>query len=106
MLQNLVENAIKFNRPGGRVAVSLSHHDGHVEVEVSDTGCGIAPDHLPHIFDRFFTADPSRGGSNPGAGLGLAIAQRIVIGHGSRLTVASEPGQGATFRFSLPCAAL
>lgn len=106
VLQNLVENAIKFNRPSGRVAVSLSHHDGHVEVEVSDTGCGITPDHLPHIFDRFFTADPSRGGSNPGAGLGLAIAQRIVIGHGSRLTVASEPGQGATFRFSLPCAAL
>lgn len=106
VLQNLVENAIKFNRPGGRVTVSLRDLGGHVEVEVSDTGRGIAPDHLPHIFDRFFTADPSRGGSSPGAGLGLAIAQRIVTGHGSRLTVASEPGQGATFRFKLPCAAL
>lgn len=104
VLQNLVENGIKFNRPGGSVTVAATVLPGAVQIEVRDTGRGIAPEHLPHIFDRFFTADPSRGGDCPGSGLGLAIASRILAGHGSRLEVESRPGEGTAFRFQLPIA--
>lgn len=104
VLQNLVENGIKFNRPGGEVTVAAARQAGLIRIEVRDTGRGIAAEHLPHVFDRFFTADPSRGGENPGAGLGLAIASRIVEAHGDRLEVESRAGEGTVFRFRLPIA--
>ncbi|MBK7701829.1 MAG: HAMP domain-containing histidine kinase [bacterium] len=107
VLQNLADNAIKFNRRGGEVRVSLRRlQDGPgdgVAVEVGDTGIGIGNDDLPHVFERFYTVDKSRSG-NTGSGLGLAIAHQIVSGHGSDLTVESREGGGTTFRFSLPAA--
>ncbi len=104
VLQNLLENGIKFNRPGGRVTVTLRPRDGGAEVEVRDDGRGIAPADLPRIFDRFYIADQSRSGRGHGAGLGLAIAQRIVEGHGGALAVESRLGEGSAFRFTLPAA--
>lgn len=110
-LQNLVENAIKFNRPQGRVAVALTAADGRVQVTVADTGQGIDAIDLPHVFERFYTGDAARTrrGDAPAqlrhsSGLGLAIAAKVVEAHGSRLEVASRPGEGATFSFSLPVA--
>jgi signal transduction histidine kinase len=110
-LQNLVENAIKFNRPQGRVAVALAAHEGRVRVTVADTGQGIDAADLPHVFERFYTGDAARTrrGDAPaqlrhGTGLGLAIAAKVVEAHGSRLEVDSRPGEGATFTFSLPVA--
>ncbi|MBU8870752.1 MAG: HAMP domain-containing histidine kinase [Gemmatimonadales bacterium] len=115
VLQNLVENGIKFNRPGGSVKVVLTPNLDRVNVAVTDTGIGIAPEDQPHIFERFFTGDKSR--SRPdlpnemdsirdhlgrSAGLGLSIAAKIAAGHDSNLTVESEPGSGTTFRFNLP----
>ena len=114
VLQNLVENGIKFTPAGGRVSVCARRDDGGVCVEVRDTGIGIAPDDLPHIFERFYTGDKSRTvvraerGSDDhlsrSSGLGLAIASRIVEGHGSRLEVQSSPGAGSLFRFRLAAA--
>ena len=104
VLQNLVENAIKFNRPGGRVTITLRADGEGVVTEVRDTGIGIAPGDLPRIFDRFYTADPSRAGAQHGAGLGLAIAARILEGHGACLAAESPPGEGTVFRFTLPAA--
>jgi len=110
VLQNLVENGIKFTPGGGRVAVRARRRDRALEVEVADTGIGIDPEDLPHIFERFYTGDKSRTalrgkGSDDhlsrSSGLGLAIAARIVEGHGSRLEVRSSPGTGSLFRFRL-----
>ncbi len=117
VLQNLVENGIKFNRMGGKVVIRLAGAGERVNVEVADTGLGIAPEDLPHIFKRFFTADRSRtrNSANPtlntvrehlgqSSGLGLAIASKIVAGHSSILQVESQVEEGTTFRFSLQAA--
>lgn len=114
VLQNLIENGIKFNREGGSVTVGLERAEhNRVGVFVRDTGLGIAPEDLPHIFRRFYTADKSRSRTtSPGvatvkqhlgqsSGLGLAIASKIVAGHGSELKVESRLGAGTTFRFTL-----
>ena len=72
---------------------------------VSDTGVGVAPEHLPRLFERFYRADPARSRDDGGGtGIGLAIARSIVEGHGGRITAESEPGRGATFTFDLPAA--
>ncbi len=102
VLQNLVENGIKFNRQGGEVVISATAAAQAIEIAVSDSGCGIPPDDLPRIFERFFTGDPSRSGREHGVGLGLAIAQRIIEAHGEKLEVTSRVGEGAIFRFRLP----
>jgi len=102
VLQNLVENAVKFNREGGEVHLRVIGHDDGVDLEVRDTGIGIASEDLPHVFERFYTAEKSR--TTKGAGLGLAIAHRIVTGHGGELTVESREGVGTAFRFDLPAA--
>ncbi|MBK8166665.1 MAG: HAMP domain-containing histidine kinase [bacterium] len=111
ILQNLVENAIKFNRPQGHVTVSLTAVDRQVRVAVSDTGQGIAEADLPHVFERFYTGDAARtrhgdahGQLKHSSGLGLAIASRLVEAHGGQLEVDSRAGQGAEFRFNLPAA--
>ena len=100
-LGNLVANAIKFTARGGRVTVVAESAGDVVEVSVSDTGCGIERGHLPHIFDRYWQADPR---SRKGVGLGLSIVRGIVEAHGGSISVVSRIGAGTTFRFRLPTA--
>jgi signal transduction histidine kinase len=104
MLLNLVTNAIKYTPPGGTVSLGLAQEDGAVVFTVADTGIGIAPGDLPHIFDRFWRADParSRTGARPGTGLGLAITKWIAEAHGGSITVQSRPGRGSVFTVRLP----
>jgi signal transduction histidine kinase len=104
MLLNLVTNAIKYTPQGGTVDLSLADQDGAVSITVRDTGIGIAPGDLPHIFDRFWRADParSRTGDRPGTGLGLAITKWIAEAHGGTITVQSRPGRGTVFTVRLP----
>ncbi len=104
MLLNLLTNAIKYTPAGGTVALTLSQEDGSVVFSVADTGIGIAPGDLPHIFDRFWRADParSRTGDRPGTGLGLAITKWIAEAHGGSITVQSRPGRGSLFTVRLP----
>jgi signal transduction histidine kinase len=102
VLSNLVANALRHTPAGGRVLVvgTASPDAGTVTIRVSDTGPGIAPDLLPHVFDRFVKGEDSRG-----SGLGLAIAKGLVEAHGGRITVTSTPGAGATFAVDLPTGA-
>ncbi len=105
VLQNLLDNGIKFNRENGRVVVELVNVASGVQVTVRDDGEGIAPEILPRIFDRFYTGDTSRHRKGESNGLGLAIAQKIVQGHHGTLTVTSHPGEGSAFTFTLAAAA-
>jgi len=102
VLGNLINNALRHTPPGGVVTLAVRANPSEVLFEVRDTGTGIAPEDLPRIFDRFYRADPSRTRSSGGAGLGLAIARRIVEAHGGRIWAESMPGQGAKVRFTLP----
>ncbi len=103
LLLNLVSNAIAYTPPDGVVTLSLHRRpDGWVRVSVSDTGVGIAPEDLPHIFDRFWRVDRARTRAAGGSGLGLSIAQSIAEAHGGRISVESEPGKGSTFEVLLP----
>jgi CheY-like chemotaxis protein/two-component sensor histidine kinase len=100
---NLVSNAVKFTPEGGRVEVRLARAGGHAEIAVSDTGEGIAPDFLPHVFERFRQQDSSTTRRHGGLGLGLAIVRHLVELHGGRVRAESAgPGQGATFTVRLP----
>ncbi len=103
-LENLIENALRYTPPGGVVTLSLRREAERVAVTVSDTGAGIAPQHLPHIFERSYRVQTPEGGQDAGAGLGLAITQRIAQLHGGALSVQSEVGRGSTFEFSVPLA--
>ena len=94
-----MENGIKFPPEGGSIAISATADDGVVEVRVSDTGVGIPPEHLPHVFERFYKADRSR--REGGTGLGLAIAKHLVQAHGGDIRVESRVGRGASFIFTL-----
>jgi signal transduction histidine kinase len=104
MLLNLVTNAIKYTPHGGTVDLRLAEHGDSVSFTVRDTGIGIAPGDLPHIFERFWRADParSRTGERPGTGLGLAITKWIAEAHGGSITVQSRPGRGTMFTVRLP----
>ena len=102
VVANLVNNALKFTPPGGRVAVSLRATRDDATVEVADTGPGISAEHLPHLFQRFYQVDTGLTRARGGAGLGLAISRAIVEAHGGRIGVLSEPGQGSRFFFTLP----
>jgi PAS domain S-box-containing protein len=103
IIWNLLSNAIKFTPRGGRVTVGLARVDSHIEVSVSDTGSGIAPDFLPFVFDRFRQGDATLSRQQSGLGLGLAIARQLAELHGGTIT-ASSPGlgQGATLTVKLP----
>lgn len=101
LLLNLGENAVKYTAQGGRVLFRLRREDGHGVLQVTDTGIGIAVDELPRIFDRFYRARSANGGAR-GAGLGLAIAKRIVEVHHGSIDVSSNPGKGTTFSVKLP----
>ena len=105
MLLNLVTNAIKYTPQGGTVdALASRSRTSAVSFTVRDTGIGIAPGDLPHIFERFWRADParSRTGERPGTGLGLAITKWIAEAHGGSITVQSRPGRGTIFTVRLP----
>ncbi|MBI2850908.1 MAG: HAMP domain-containing protein [Chloroflexi bacterium] len=99
-LVNLMHNAIKFNRPGGRVTVSTKADGESIITSVSDTGIGIPKEDLPHVFERFYKTDKAR--SKAGSGLGLAIAKHTVQAHEGNIWAESEEGKGSTFSFSLP----
>jgi two-component system OmpR family sensor kinase len=108
---NLLDNAVKYTPAGGTIGVKAAQDGNSIRVEVSDTGPGIPAQALPHIFDRFYQADPSRqGGKKHGSGLGLAIAREIVASHGGKITVRSttktdvkdKTETGSTFIVSLP----
>jgi len=102
VVTNLVSNAISYNRPGGSVRVRVSTESKVAVLSVTDSGQGIAPEDLPHIFERFYRADRARVSMAGCSGLGLAITRAIVAAHGGTIEVASEPGQGSTFTVRLP----
>jgi len=103
VFSNLIDNALQFTPPGGRVGLQALPAGDGIRVEVSDTGHGIPPEALTHIFERFYQVDRSRpGGKRHGAGLGLAISKEIVTAHGGTISVRSAPGQGTTFIVNLP----
>jgi two-component system, OmpR family, heavy metal sensor histidine kinase CusS len=99
-LGNLLDNALRFTPENGSIQIGLSEHDAGVEVAVSDNGCGIAPEHLPRVFDRFYRAESSRG--SDGAGLGLALVKSIVDLHGGSAGIHSEIGRGTTVTLTFP----
>src|SRR5437762_3118794 len=99
-LGNLLDNALRFTPKNGSIQIALRQRDPDFEIAVSDTGCGIAPEHLPRVFDRFYRAEPSRG--SDGAGLGLALVKSIVDLHGGSASIQSEMGRGTTVRLTFP----
>jgi signal transduction histidine kinase len=98
----LLDNALKYTPAGGRVSISVSQEGGRAALSVADTGIGIEPEVLPHIFERFFRGDMARERDEHGSGLGLAIAEWIVTAHGGEMRVESRPGIGSTFTILLP----
>ncbi len=104
-LQNLIENAVRYTRPGDRIEVIVAGGRDLVEVAIRDNGPGIPPDQLEHVFDRFYRGGGRRSGPEEGSGLGLSIARRALQIHGADLACESKVGEGTTFRFSLACVA-
>lgn len=101
-LQNLAANALRHTPSGGRIELHAELHDRDVAIAVRDNGSGISPEHLPHVFDRFYKVEPSRGGESIGSGLGLSIVKAVVERHGGSISVKSEPGRGTAFTIHLP----
>jgi heavy metal sensor kinase len=99
---NLLDNALKYTPAGGAVRVEVGRSGSAALVTVRDTGIGIPPEHLPHVFDRFYRVDEARTRALGGTGLGLSIAQKVVADHGGRIELASTPGQGTTCTVLLP----
>ena len=106
LLINLLDNAIRYTNPGGTVTVCLYETGGQVAISVKDTGPGIAPEHLPHLFERFYRTDSARAADSGGTGLGLAIAKEIAEAHGGSVKVESEVGKGSVFTVTLPVSTL
>ncbi len=100
IVTNLIDNAIKFTPQGGDITISARADGAYVVVQVKDTGVGIAPEHLPHIFERFYKVERSR--REEGTGLGLAIAKHAVQSLGGDISVESREGEGSTFTFTIP----
>jgi heavy metal sensor kinase len=101
---NLVENAVKYTAPGGKVELSLTTDDGHAILAVQDTGIGVAPADRERIFEPFVRLDAARARETGGTGLGLAITRAIVVAHGGTLALDSRPGAGSRFTLRLPLA--
>jgi signal transduction histidine kinase len=104
LLQNLLENALQYTPPGGRVSVTAKSAGGVAFIKVEDTGIGISPDQIPLVFERFWRADQARSYREDGSGLGLAIAQAIAHAHDGEITVTSQVGVGSCFQVRLPIA--
>jgi signal transduction histidine kinase len=102
ILTNLLANAVKYCRPGDHVHVSTHRQNGYAILKVADTGPGIAAEHLPHLFERFYRAEASRSRSTGGAGLGLAICKTLTEAHGGEIRVHSVLEKGTTFEVTLP----
>ena len=105
VLQNLLDNAIRHTAEGGEVQIEVQERNGMVEVSVQDNGAGIPPEHLPHVFERFYRGEKSRsreGMGTGGVGLGLAIAKELVEAHGGRIWAESAPSRGTRISFALP----
>jgi signal transduction histidine kinase len=102
VITNLLANAIHYNRDGGEVRLSLRQAEDLVLLVVADTGIGIAPEDLPHVFERFYRADKARSTAPERTGLGLAISQAILKAHGGSIEVFSELGKGTAFTVKIP----
>jgi anti-sigma regulatory factor (Ser/Thr protein kinase) len=105
-LTDVIANAIQYNVDGGRVRIEVRERERLAEIVVSDTGIGIPPQQLPHVFEPFFRGDPARSREAGGAGLGLAVTRSIVARPGGDVRCASEPGRGTTITIGLPRAPL
>jgi two-component system heavy metal sensor histidine kinase CusS len=99
-LTNLIENALKFTPPGGKIEIAVLGEGKATEIRVSDTGIGIPAEHLPHVFDRFYRVDPSR--PSGGSGLGLALVKSILDLHGGSVAIESEANRGTTVAVLFP----
>ena len=105
VLLNLVGNAMQYTPSGGEVKIKATHQDDEISISVSDTGIGISPEHLEHLFTRFYRVDKSRSRAGGGSGIGLTIAKFLVEAHGGRIWAESAgPDLGSTFTFTLPVA--
>jgi histidine kinase len=105
VLLNLVGNALQYTPAGGQVRIHARRQGSAVILTVEDTGIGLAPDQLPHIFERFYRVDRSRSRAGGGSGIGLTIARHLVEAHGGQIWAASDGlGRGSTFSFTLPVA--
>ncbi|GAC1381423.1 MAG: ATP-binding protein [Ktedonobacteraceae bacterium] len=102
VIMSLMDNALTYTGRGGTVTLSVGVGDATAHLEVSDTGIGIAPEDVAHIFERFYRADPARSRAKGGSGLGLAIVDWVVRAHTGSITVRSQLGQGSTFTVTLP----
>jgi heavy metal sensor kinase len=102
VMTNLVANAVKYTPAGGKIGIELEGEEGWVRLTVRDTGVGIPPEHLPHVFDRFYRVDSGRSRDSGGTGLGLSIVQWVVEAHGGSVEAESQVSQGSTFTVRLP----
>ena len=100
----MIDNAVKYTPHGGRISVVLDTSDGAAVTEIRDTGVGISPTALLHIFERFYRADESRSRESGGTGLGLSIAKWIAEAHHGSISVVSKVGEGSVFRVQIPLA--
>ncbi len=102
VLSNLLDNALRYTPKGGHITLSAQQVEGAIEIRVADSGPGLEPEELAHIFDRFYRANDSRQREEGGSGLGLAISKSILEAHGGRIRAESVKGQGLTVIISLP----
>lgn len=102
VLENLIDNAIRYTKPGGNITIELANNQDNIAVKIIDTGCGIDKEELPHIFDRFYRSKQENKERSYNSGLGLAIAKRILTLHGSDIAADSDIDFGTTFTFELP----
>jgi two-component system sensor histidine kinase BaeS len=101
-LANLLANALRYTPQGGAVTVLISQQAKALQIAVEDSGPGLSPEQISHIFERFYRTDEARQRDSGGAGLGLAIARELILLHEGQLTAESEPGRGSRFKISLP----
>jgi two-component system sensor histidine kinase ResE len=102
VFDNLIQNAIKFSKPGGTITVRMLEEESQIRVEVQDNGIGIPPDEMDRIFDRFYQINGTTTRHFAGTGLGLAIVKQIVEAHGGQVGVHSKVGEGSVFFFTIP----
>ena len=102
LLDNLLDNAVRYTPPGGRVTIAVERDGSDARIVVEDSGVGIPPEHLPRIFDRFYRVDPARNRATGGTGLGLAIVKYVATAHGGRVSAESDVGRGSRFVVTLP----